>query len=282
MKEIRTKAKQAGNRRKTRGASVRRGAERSSSIWPSLAKGLKRSFAVTGVLAIAGGAVYFGKEFVEQASDRPVNSIGVEGQFSYLSQQEASAIVSPMMVDGFLQVPLAGIKRKLEENPWIAQASVSRRWPDKLYIAIVEEQPIARWGKAGFLNHKGDIVHVEAESRLGDLPLLSGNEGQEKLVMQNYQQLAQMLGRAGLKINEFYNDDLFSWNVVLSNGLEINIGRDQTMEKIQRFLVVYKRELHKRLEEVTAVDLRYGNGLAVEWKTTTADSAESAKSDKKA
>lgn len=248
-----------------------------------LARVLLRGVAISGVMIVLGTAFYFGKQFVDQASDRPVNSIGVEGHFTYISQEEISAIVSPMVVDGFLQVPLEKIKGKLENNPWIAQASVSRRWPDKLYISIVEEQPIARWGKQGFLNYRGDIVPVQAPGKLQHLPLLSGEAGQEKAVMQNYQQLSQMLSRVGLKINEFYSDELLSWNVVLSNGLKINMGRDQTMEKIQRFLVVYQRELRERMEEVAAVDLRYGNGLAVEWKTATADSTETAaKSDKKA
>lgn len=246
----------------------------------------KRAVQVAGVCGVVIGlatAGYYGKNFLDEASKRPVSSIGVEGQFAYISKTEISEAVTPMIVGGFLQSPLSAIKAELEANPWISQAAVSRRWPDELFISIVEEQPIARWGRRGFLNHKGDIVEVEEHPRLQALPLLSGNAGQEKTAMQNYQQLAQMFRPYGLKISEFYSDELFSWNVVLTSGLKINIGRDQTMEKVQRFLVVYNRELHKRVDEVAEVDLRYGNGLAVQWKTATADSTEAEdKLDKKA
>ncbi|MEX1032682.1 MAG: cell division protein FtsQ/DivIB [Cellvibrionaceae bacterium] len=214
---------------------------------------------------------------VDRASERPINSIGVEGQFVYITRQAVSGMGMPMIVNGFLQSPLPAIKTKLEANPWIARAAVSRRWPDKLFISIVEEQPIARWGQNGFLNHKGDIVRIEESVRLRSLPLLSGNKGQEKLVMQSYQQLAQMLRPHDLKISEFHSDELLSWYVILTNGLKINIGRDQTMEKMQRFLNVYQRDLHRRLDEIAAVDLRYGNGLAVEWKTATVKAVETTK-----
>lgn len=263
--DVRTNGKGATARRKPKG-------ER-SAVKSFLRRSLQLA-TVCGLLVGLGTAGYLVKNFLDEAAQRPVNSIGVEGQFAYISQETISESVTPMIVGGFLQLPLSAIKAELERNPWIAQAAVSRRWPDELYISIVEEQPIARWSEAGFLNHKGEIIEVAVDPRLQSLPLLAGSSGQAKSAMQNYQQLAQLLRPSGLKISEFYSDELFSWNVVLSNGLRINIGRDEAMKKMQRFLVVYNRELHKRLDEVAAVDLRYGNGLAVEWKTATADSAE--------
>jgi cell division protein FtsQ len=268
-RDYQTRKQGATTRRQTR--------DRQSRVAVGLgrfARGLMRLTAVGVAIAGLGAAVFYGKAFIDQAAERPIRNIGVEGQFVYLPQHEISEMVTPMIVGGFLQSPLSAIKEKLESNPWIASAVVSRRWPDQLFISIVEEQPIARWADIGFLNHSGEIVAVKPHPRLRSLPLLSGNPGQGKSVMQNYQQLAQMLRPYGLKISEFYSDELFSWNVVLENGLQINIGRDQTMEKIQRFLVVYERELHKRLSEVAVVDLRYGNGLAVQWKTATADSEQ--------
>lgn len=280
--QLRPQLRQAEESRPRRGATTRRRSGGGLDLKSILRRGTRLA-SMCGLVVSLGTAGYLAKNFLDQAAQRPVNSIGVEGQFSYISQQTISETVSPMIVGGFLQLPLPAIKAELERNPWIAQAGVSRRWPDELFISIVEEQPIARWGDRGFLNHKGEIVEVPADPRLHSLPLLTGNQGQEKSVMQNYQQLAQLLRPSGLKISEFYSDELFSWNVVLGNGLKINIGRDQTLEKMQRFLVVYKRKLHKRLDEMAVVDLRYGNGLAVEWKTATADSTEATKKlDKKA
>lgn len=275
--------KQQQERPPRRGATVKRSRGRSEqSQGAGVLRACLRLVSVCLVVSLLGASVYFGKAFIDQATKRPIRSIGVEGAFTYISQQSISDLVTPMIVGGFLQSPLPSIKTRLEENPWIAQAVVSRRWPDELFIAITEEQPIARWGTQGFLNHTGELVKVDAPKALAHLPLLAGQLGQEKEAMQNYQQLAQMLRPYGLKVGEFYSDELYSWNVVLTNGLKITIGRDQTMEKIRRFLVVYDRELHKRLDEVAVVDLRYGNGLAVQWKAATADSEDTPSDGKRA
>lgn len=225
-----------------------------------------RSFLVVSAASLVCIAIYVGKGFMEKASARPINHISVEGTFRYLSKQSVSKIVSPMVKDGFLQLPLDEIKSSLEENPWVQQAIVSRRWPDRFFISIIEEQAIARWGKVGFLNQRGEIVSVEQNAYLDDLPLLLGNPGQEKLIMLYYQQLTQLLRSYDMKISEFYCDELMSWHLTLASGLNITIGKDQVTEKMQRFLDVYKRTLEKQIDNIAGVDLRYGNGLSVQWK----------------
>ncbi|MGI1678442.1 MAG: FtsQ-type POTRA domain-containing protein [Cellvibrionaceae bacterium] len=224
-------------------------------------------FLVVGIASVVGVSIYFGKNFVDDASSRPVNTMSVQGDFSFLTQKEVSQIVLPMIENGFLRLPLSGIKDLLEENPWIDSASVSRRWPDKLAVSVVEQDPIARWGNKGFLNLRGEFIALDLDGQLTELPVLSGNEGQEKLIMQDYQQLAQLLRSFGLKVSEFHCDELMSRRVVLDNDLVVNIGRHQLMEKIQRFLTVYNASLKTQLNEITSIDLRYGNGVAVEWKS---------------
>lgn len=247
--------------------------QRLRAVMPVL---VRRSFVAMVLCGVAGGGVLLfvhGKDVVAQASARPINSIGVQGHFVHVSREEISARVEPMIVGGFLQSPLAAIKRELELHPWVAQATVSRRWPDELYISIVEEQPIARWGDVGFLNHRGDLIRVKQSSRLKALPLLSGKPGQEQSVMQHYQQLAQMFRPHGLRIKELHSNKLMSRRLVLDNDVSVQLGRDQTLEKIQRFLMVYSQDLRERMDEIVSVDLRYGNGLAVQWKENAGQAA---------
>ena len=51
----------------------------------------------------------------------------------------------------------------------------------------------------------------------------------------------------------------------LSNGLELVIGRDHVMEKMRRFLVVWMTTLKGKAEQIARVDIRYDNGISVEW-----------------
>lgn len=236
-----------------------------------------RVLIVCSVATVVAGSIYMVKGFVEKTSSRPVNSVSIEGDFIFLTKEQLAKMVAPMIDDGFLRLPLEGLKAKLEANPWIESAALSRRWPDKLNITIIEQQPIARWGSKGFLNYKGEVVVVEQTPFLESLPVLEGNPGQEQAMMRDYQQLAQFLRPYGLKIEELSCDPLMSWQIVLGNGISLTIGRDQMMEKIQRFLVVYSETLKNQDEQISSVDLRYGNGVAVKWKEATVQHSEETK-----
>ena len=43
--------------------------------------------------------------------------------------------------------------------------------------------------------------------------------------------------------------------------------------RFQRFITVYENRLASRLDEVSRVDARYSNGVAVQWKTDVASAA---------
>lgn len=255
--------------RKERVRAASRGASRDSSGRQPWADAM-RLLAKTVLVLVLGGvittSVWAAKEFITSASERPINTIAVEGEFVYLSEEEISATVAPMIRNGFLTLPLTEVKRELERNPWIETAAVSRRWPDKLFISIGEQQPIARWGVNGFLNYQGQLVKLSTHPALANLPMLAGNPGQEREMMHNYQQLSQLLRPFGLQIAEFYCDELYSWQIVLTNSLVINIGRDHIMEKVERFLTVYSHSLQEEMDKVLSIDLRYGNGVAVKWR----------------
>jgi cell division protein FtsQ len=64
-----------------------------------------------------------------------------------------------------------------------------------------------------------------------------------------------------------FEDERQSKILVLTDGLVISIGDGDVSEKIKRFITAHEQYLSKNLNEVKKVDLRYTNGLAVEWKS---------------
>jgi cell division protein FtsQ len=52
---------------------------------------------------------------------------------------------------------------------------------------------------------------------------------------------------------------------MLKGDVEVAIGRDQVMEKMRRFITVYDQHLSEVWQDVTAIDVRYTNGVAVQW-----------------
>ncbi len=229
-----------------------------------------RAIAIVFFLGCVGTICYFSVLAMNHAAEQPITSVAIEGKFNYVSQEEVEALVQPLIADGFLKLPLMSVKQKLEQHPWIAEVNISRRWPNTLLVAITEQQAIARWSDTGFLNQLGEIIAVEQTPVLAALPWLDGKPEEAKLLMQRYQQFSQLLRPHGLNIATFQADQTNAMTVTLSNGLIVYLGKDEVMEKFQRFLLVMQRNLKDRLNEVAAVDLRYDNGVAVQWQTIEA------------
>ena len=76
------------------------------------------------------------------------------------------------------------------------------------------------------------------------------------------------LGFAGLSLEE-----RGAWTLTLTNGIEVVLGRDQVEERFERFIAVYENRLAARVDEVSRIDARYSNGVAVQWKSDVAQAA---------
>lgn len=223
------------------------------------------------VLGALAAAYQWLSEPVLRWLDRPVAEVSVEGSFRYLDRERVEQLLGPELAVEFLKLDLGEIKELLEREPWIERASLRRRWPDRLEVSLIEQQPIARWGDRGFLNRRGDVIEVEPTEALNELPRLQGADQEAAQLMERYQDLAQLLRSRGLTIQTLHQAPNGAWHLELSDGVRIDIGRDRLVEKVQRFGSVYDRQLVERWDDVKRVDLRYQSGVAVSWKTRPED-----------
>lgn len=207
----------------------------------------------------------FSAEPVAQFLNRPIAQVQVEGAFRYADKAQVEQLIAQSLDDNFLRLDLAQVRAQLERNPWVERAAVQRQWPDTLRVRIHEQHPIARWGESGFLNRKGDIIRVDSLEKLKHLPWLDGHDGDATKVMRYYLEVGELLRARGLVLKSFKCDTRQSWEMRVGDEIQIMIGRDAMMEKVQRFLAVYDLVLHERWQEVASVDLRYHSGVAVGW-----------------
>lgn len=220
-------------------------------------------------LTLMGIAIYFSAEPLANILERPLSSVQVEGEFRYVSKERTMELISTELNGDFLQLDLMRLKAVVERDPWVEYAALGRRWPDILLVKIVEQRPIARWGEVGFMNQRGEIIHVEKLEGLQELPWLHGSEADASRILQQYQDLSKLLRARGLDVIALSCDQKKSWRLTLKNDIEVVIGRDQVMEKMRRFITVYDQHLNGLWSDVKAIDVRYTNGVAVEWLPET-------------
>jgi cell division protein FtsQ len=161
---------------------------------------------------------------------------------------------------------ISEIKQLLEATGWIHHVEVSRRWPDKLLISIVNETPIAYWNDDAFISRDGKVFFSRYQHG-GDLAQLYGPVGEELLVTQQYEQLNNALLKSGQEIEVLSLDDRGSWQFADAAGVKVLLGKEHITERIQRYLqVIDDGGLVRRMDNVMRIDTRYSNGVSVSWK----------------
>ncbi|SDR76752.1 cell division protein FtsQ [Halopseudomonas xinjiangensis] len=204
-------------------------------------------------------------------ADRPISLISVQGDLQYIDRASVQEVIQPYVDDSFLSIDLAGLRTDLVDMSWVASASVKRVWPDQLIIHLDEQLPVARWGGSTLLNNEGMAFEPGDMSRFEDLPRLDGPQRAKRRVMRNYQQFNRLLRSYGHGISRLELRDRGSWFLTTQDGIEILLGRDDVVDKMQRFLTVDQLMLSERRQQIERVDLRYSNGMAVAWREPPAE-----------
>ncbi len=214
------------------------------------------------VAAIAVAATYRLSVF---ALDRPIRAITIAAPFQRVTEVQIEEAISDDARDGFLSADLDAMRRRIEALPWADAATVRRQWPDRLRVTVTEQVPAARWGDNGLLNVRGELFLTDARHIPAELPRLSGPEGTAPQVATRYLAVRGPLIEAGLDLAAVELDARGAWRLMLTNGIEIRLGRREVDGRLALFLDTVVDMVAARENEISYVDMRYSNGFSIGW-----------------
>ena len=239
--------------------------EKSFSLASTLGAVKVLSFVVV-ISSMLGVSGYYSSQLIKQFLSTPIASVLVSGDFNYLAKNELVNLINDNIQKSFVRENLINIRDILEANPWVDQVFLRRQWPDKLYVNIVEQKPIARWGDTGFVNYRGELVKTDQPKTLSYLPRLEGVDKEADQLMRQYQLLSQILANYDINITGLKKGTLGPWRIDLDNGWQLKVGRDELAKKVQQFMYLLATNQIEPRHQIAIVDLRYDNGIAVQWK----------------
>lgn len=231
------------------------------------------------MMVVVGLAVlswFITQHFIGQESS-PVTSVVISGEMPYSKRTDIMKAVDTIDLGNFFQVDVNEVQSKILFLPWVSSVAVRKKWPNELKIYVVDQNPVALWNGEFLLNQAGEVFQANMDRINHYLPHFFGPEGTELLALKNYRDLNALLAFNALKIDELILSERFSWQLTLNDGVTLNLGREERVKRVQRFMDLYpliKAELKAKIIEekdknqaIDYIDLRYDTGLSVGWKT---------------
>jgi cell division protein FtsQ len=201
----------------------------------------------------------------------PIRYVRIEGVFQFLSKSEIQNVLQPIVMAGFFGVDMQEIHATVSTLPWVDAVTVKRVWPDTIDVKVQERKPYARWGENSLITEQGTVFTPDNIEPFKDRILIIGPELQQLKVLEIMKGIKTALADHSMTLAMFSVNERGAWKIKLANELEILLGRNEQLKKLQRFLKTLTVLDQEQFLQIERVDLRYPNGYAVSWKPGTAD-----------
>lgn len=206
-------------------------------------------------------------EWLQDEQRLPVQKVVFSGDRLVLEDERLEKLIRKQQTGSFFALDVNDVHSLLEGLPWVYRASVRKRWPNSLHIYLVEQIPTATWNDDLLLNEAGEPFDGAQRYHLGyskQLPKIFGPGGSEKTALAGLSAMQSILSNTGLKVEQLFLSERFAWRIELNNNIQLNLGRKEFIDRLQRFIDIYPL-LVEQNKPINYIDLRYDTGLAVGW-----------------
>ena len=191
------------------------------------------------------------------------------------------AVVRNDLRGNFFTIDLEATRVAFEKLPWVRKVSVRRQFPWRLEVTLEEHVALAHWNDIDFVNTYGEVFQASSEAlpsgvnnqsvdvqQTSGLPNFIGEPESAAEVTQMYRTFSEQLAPLQHTIVEINLSPRRAWQLRLKNGLLLKLGRDQSQQRLARFVAVYPYSLapiqDKTSQKIKYVDLRYRNGFSAQ------------------
>lgn len=198
-----------------------------------------------------------------------------------LTQDEILSIGGVSGRTSLLFLDAALVRDNLKASPWIAEATVTKYYPDRLQIDIVERSAFALWqenGRVSVIAEDGAVLEPYVERRFTSLPLVVGTGAQTAAkdflaLLARYPQVRDQV-RAAVMVGER------RWNLRLTNGIDVRLP-ERNVEQALRLLTSLDRDKQLMSRDITSIDMRLPDRVTVRLSEDAAKAREDLLKDKK-
>ena len=171
--------------------------------------------------------------------------------------------------DPTLGFSVAAARARIESLAWVQHATVERRLPGTIVVALQERRPFAVWqhdGKFKLIDRAGEVVTEQDAGPFKDLPLVVGLGAPKAAsvlldALRDRPVIASHVV-ASVRVGER------RWNLHLNNGCDVLLPEDHEVEALDRLMRLQQQ--HALLDRpLQTVDMRLPDRLVVHPQPST-------------
>ncbi len=195
----------------------------------------------------------------------PLSKVIIQGDLQYVTDNDVqNALGSLQHIGTFMSQDVLELQHTIEQIPWVEHASIRKQWPDTVKVFITEHQVEAIWNGNLLLDRNGIVFDGDVGLLKHDYVKLYGPDGTGPELIEVWKKYTPVLRELGRSISSLVLNDRRAWQIILDNGIRLELGKESLDERIKRFVFLY-RYFGKKVEKISYIDLRYDTGAAVGW-----------------
>ncbi|MDR9829456.1 cell division protein FtsQ/DivIB [Vibrio sp. FNV 38] len=195
----------------------------------------------------------------------PLSKLVLQGELKYVTAANVQSALSNLdHIGTFMSQDVDVIQQTVQTLPWVAQASIRKQWPDTIKVYLTEHTAEAVWNGQALLNPSGEIFEGDLGLLHDDAVKLYGPISTQFEVMKTWHYLKPTFALLGLEITSLVLNERRAWQIILDNGMRLELGKESLDERIDRFVSLYY-QLGEKALRVSYIDLRYDTGAAIGW-----------------
>jgi cell division protein FtsQ len=209
-----------------------------------------------------------------------IKSVALSGN-KHLTREDIFAAAGVTDRSSLLFLDVADARARLKTNPWIADVTVQKLYPDRLQVAITERAAFALWqkdGRVGVIADDGTVLEPYLTHSFADLPLFvgigAGPRAKEFLTLLDRYPAIRDQMHAAILVSER------RWNLRLKNGIDVELPEDDLAAALDR-LVALDRDKKLLSRDIVMIDLRLPDRVTVRLSDAAAAAREEALHPKK-
>jgi cell division protein FtsQ len=204
-----------------------------------------------------------------------VTKLALSGQ-RQMTREEILATAGVTGRSSLLFLDVEAARAKLKANPWIADATILKLYPDRLQIVVTEREAFALWqkdGRASVIARDGTVLEPYVARRYAQLPMVVGAGAELRAndflgLLERYPEIGSNI-RAAILVAER------RWNLRLKNGMDVRLPETDVEQALAQ-LVTLEREKKLFTRDIVAIDLRLPDRVTVRLSDTLAKAREDA------